>query len=106
MGKASKIQQFLVGGSNVANGDFSLDLVGKITGVRVSNLVTAGANVFVGWNSGGAQGKDILVPGAGKPYGIEGHYLTGTLYVNFDPNTPGDQKCLVEVWTEQPDEIC
>lgn len=105
MGKASKIQAFLVGGSNVANGDAVFDLKGKITGCRVSNLVTAGANVFVGWNSGGAQGKDIIVPGGGKPYGIDGQYLTGTLYVNFD-NSGGDKQALVEIWTEQDEEIC
>jgi hypothetical protein len=103
--KAVKIRQILVGSDSVANRDYTLEMPKMCKGLRVGNLATSGANVWVGWNAS-AQNKDVLVPGQSKPYGIEGNYLTGTLYINFDPDTPGTQSCLVEVWTEEAEEIC
>ncbi len=106
-GFAHKLIQRLVGIDNLVDDedDYILPIDGKVVDVRVSNPVSSGYNVLVGWNENAS--KDVLIPGDAKSYGIaERGYLTGNkLHINFGNVGAGAKQALVEYWLEGK-EIC
>jgi hypothetical protein len=104
MNYAHRIQQIAVGADSVSNGDFTLELSGKVVDLQVECDDNAGYDAIVGWNE---SPKDVLIPGKAKGYGVpERGFIDGnTLYINFSETGNGVKKALVTIW-KQGAEIC
>jgi hypothetical protein len=105
MNYAHRISQHLVDSNSVQNGDFNLDLSGKVVDLQVTCLSDSGYNVLVGWNE--QANKDLIVPGESRSYGVaERGFLDGNkLAINFASSGAGNKRCLVTIWTQR-EEIC